>query len=210
MGTTQVIVEHVRVTDQIADNAEADARQSGETVTVLNDSVARIGSVIELIRSVASQTNLLALNATIEAARAGEAGRGFSVVAAEVKALAEQTARATDEIASHIQAIQSATHAAVGSMQAFSGRIGEIKTSTTAIAAAVQQQQSATDGMTTTIRDAVNRAQSANGQASEVARSVDGTRVAAGEVASSSEAVRRNAEALQSLVHKFLDDLRAA
>jgi methyl-accepting chemotaxis protein len=210
VGATHVIVEHVRTTDQIAENAETDARQSGETVTVLNNSVARIGSVIELIRSVASQTDLLALNATIEAARAGEAGRGFSAVAAEVKALAEQTARATDEIASHIQAIQAATHAAVGSMQAFSGRIGEIKTSTTAITAAVQQQRSATEGMTVTIRDAVERAQSANGQVNEVVQSVDGTRGAAGEVASSSEAVSRNAEALQSLVHTFLDELWAA
>jgi methyl-accepting chemotaxis protein len=210
VDSIQAIAQHVTATDLITDAANADARQSGETVTLLDDCVTRVGSVIELIRNVASQTNLLALNATIEAARAGEAGRGFSVVASEVKTLAGQTARATEEIASQIQAIQTATHAAVNSMRAFTGRVLEIKTSMAAITAAVDQQRATTQNINSTIDGAVQRANTANVQVGEVARTVDGTRAAANDVEASSAGVRRCTEELQTIVHRFLNDLRAA
>jgi methyl-accepting chemotaxis protein len=75
----------------------------------LSRAAQEIGDVVKLITAIAEQTNLLALNATIEAARAGDAGRGFAVVASEVKSLASQTARATDEISTHIAGMQNAT-----------------------------------------------------------------------------------------------------
>jgi methyl-accepting chemotaxis protein len=89
-----------------------------EAVDVLTDNAKKIDSVVKLISEIAAQTNLLALNATIEAARAGEAGRGFSVVAQEVKSLANQTAKATEEIAAQVGAMQSATTRAVGEIAA--------------------------------------------------------------------------------------------
>src|SRR5271170_2487762 len=90
----------------IAKMAVDQASEAERTMRELRDGAQKIGAIVAMINDIASQTNLLALNATIEAARAGEAGKGFAVVASEVKSLASQTARATEEIAAHIGAIQ--------------------------------------------------------------------------------------------------------
>ena len=103
------IGRRVRDSNQIAEAAVLQAQQTDGRIGKLSRAAQEIGDVVKLITAIAEQTNLLALNATIEAARAGDAGRGFAVVAAEVKSLASQTAKATDEISSHIAGMQGAT-----------------------------------------------------------------------------------------------------
>ncbi|MFI8735776.1 methyl-accepting chemotaxis protein [Ectopseudomonas toyotomiensis] len=101
--------------DQI-DSLASEVEQSAKAIADLNQESARIGSVLEVIRNVAEQTNLLALNAAIEAARAGEQGRGFAVVADEVRALAKRAQDSTEEIESLIAGLQRMAKGAVQQM----------------------------------------------------------------------------------------------
>ena len=107
-------------------------------------SASKIGEVVSLIQDIAEQTNLLALNATIEAARAGEAGKGFAVVASEVKELATQTAKATEAISEQIAGIQSKTDSSVEAIRSISNTMAKVSSSTEAIAAAVEEQGAST------------------------------------------------------------------
>ena len=129
----------------VAGHANDESRRANERIQGLVESAQKIGEVVRLIQDIASQTNLLALNATIEAARAGEAGKGFAVVAGEVKTLASQTARATEEIAGQVQAVQHATEDAVQAIGSIGGTIARIHEISATIAAAVEQQGAATN-----------------------------------------------------------------
>ncbi|MEV8510092.1 methyl-accepting chemotaxis protein [Actinoplanes sp. NPDC051475] len=116
------------------------AGTANERITELGQSSTQIGAVGELIKSIAEQTNLLALNATIEAARAGEAGKGFAVVAGEVKDLAQRTSDATGQIAHMIDAIQTDSVGAAGSIEEIVRLIGQIEGEQSSIAGAVEEQ----------------------------------------------------------------------
>ena len=129
----------------IVSNATQTAGDTEKMVFRLAKSAEHINSIAGLIRSIAEQTNLLALNATIEAARAGEAGRGFAVVASEVKGLAIQTAKATEDISGQIAEVQSSTGLAVDRIKSIVGVMSEIDGATAEIAAAVRQQGIATE-----------------------------------------------------------------
>ena len=189
---------------EAASHSVAEAQTTNEHMMHLTDTVQEIGEVVNLIRSIAGQTNLLALNATIEAARAGEAGRGFAVVASEVKSLAVQTARATEQIAGQIDAVQSSTRVAVDAIRRNTERMREIDSYTSAVALSLQQQDNATDEISHNVASAANGAKGMVSVLEEVTRAVEDTRAAAGKVLAASETVEVAATSLQRGIEGFL------
>jgi methyl-accepting chemotaxis protein len=193
-----------------AAQAVEQAAKSDRTVQGLAESAGRIGTVVELITSIAAQTNLLALNATIEAARAGEYGKGFAVVASEVKSLASQTARATDEIADHISAVQMVAQDAVAAIKAIGGTIGQVSQVAASIAAAVEQQGAATREISASTQVAAASTVKVSEGISGATAGAEAAGDAAQNVMMAAQALDSETSALRNQIHTFLDQIRAA
>ncbi len=204
------IATRTRTSDQVARTAVDQARRTADRLGEFADLARRIGAVVGLIRDIAEQTNLLALNATIEAARAGEAGRGFAVVASEVKALANQTARATEDIAAHVEGIQSASSEAVAAIGSVGTTIDEMAGITEAVARAMSEQSAAVNA----IAEGMHRATAESQRGSQaIAGSADGAREAGGmaaDVGRLAGDLGRRAEDLAAEVDHFLKSIAAA
>jgi methyl-accepting chemotaxis protein len=200
------IGETTRVVDHVTDNARA----TDVSVTSLAQAAQKIGEVVDLIRDIAEQTNLLALNATIEAARAGEMGRGFAIVAAEVKSLANQTSRATGEIAELIAAIQSSTGASVSAIKSLAAAMENVNTYTSSIATAVDRQGSATSDISANVQHAAAETHKAASNMAGVTAAVDATRQSAAQVEHASADVVAQTRDLRDVVNRFLTEVAAA
>ena len=191
-------------TNDLVGVAVKEATATNAEIRSLANAAQKIGDVVKLIQDVAGQTNLLALNATIEAARAGEAGRGFAVVASEVKSLAVQTAKATEEIAGQIAAVQASTGAAVGAIGRIADRMQEISQFTAAAAASVQQQNAATSEISQNVASAADGTKEIVAVLGDVAGAATETRASAETVLAASKAVETAAADLRTEVEGFL------
>jgi hypothetical protein len=157
-STATSIENQVAAADQVTARVVEQAQVADTVVLALAESLRRVSGVASLINRVADQTNLLALNATIEAARAGESGRGFSVVANEVKDLSRDTARFTEEITGIIGSLQNDADAVASAIKGMGEGIGGIGTATTLIREEVDEQRTALEQLNVQAEEAISRA----------------------------------------------------
>lgn len=209
-SSIEEISRQVTSSREITETAQETSVRATTAIQELSDMAQKVGDVVNLITDIAEQTNLLALNATIEAARAGEAGRGFAVVASEVKGLAEQTAKATDEIASQIKSMQSATDNSVSAIEEIRGVVGQLGETAITIATAVGQQSASTQEISHSAQQAATGTQEVANNIESVRSAVSETGSAASEVLEAASGLSQQSEALDRQIDVFLSDIRAA
>ncbi|UUX51227.1 methyl-accepting chemotaxis protein [Nisaea acidiphila] len=202
------IGRQVAQASNVASGAVREAAETNNKVQGLAEAAQKIGEVVGLITDIAEQTNLLALNATIEAARAGEAGKGFAVVASEVKNLASQTASATEEISAQIQGIQSSTQESVTAIGAITQTIEQVDSIAAAIAAAVEQQTAATQEIARNVEEASAGTTQVTGNIQEVSGATQTTGDLAHRIETESVALSEKSEQLKAEIQRFLAGIR--
>ncbi|WP_419903388.1 methyl-accepting chemotaxis protein [Kiloniella sp.] len=204
------INRQVGQSSEIASDAVSKADANIATIKGLEEASNRIGEVVGLISDIAEQTNLLALNATIEAARAGEAGKGFAVVASEVKNLANQTAKATEEISGQVDEMQGVTRTAVDAIEAIGKTIESMNEISVSISTAIEEQGSATQEISRNVQEA-------SAGTAEVTSNMQGVSEASTQTGNSSQQVLEasndlatQAEQMRESVNAFIEGIRAA
>jgi methyl-accepting chemotaxis protein len=187
----------------IVANAVTAAEGANRTVIKLSGSSEQIGHVAKVIATIAEQTNLLALNATIEAARAGELGKGFAVVAGEVKDLARETAKATEDIAQQINALQADSADAADAIGGIASTINEVALIQQSIAAAVEEQSASTQEIGNRVAGAAGRTGDIAARVGAVTTTSQEATSAAAQTQQAAQELAATADELRSVISQF-------
>lgn len=206
-GSFGGIVDQIIKTNSAIARASHTAEGAVEVINTLSISAKEIESVIELIQEIADQTNLLALNATIEAARAGAAGRGFSVVASEVKTLATQTGRATHEISVKITDVRNAVTHSVEAIRSLSDLMSDVGALTLGMTATIDQQSLSTSEISQSVQSAASATEHVAKNIRRTAATVSGTRRSASDLLSEAGRLSEQAQVLRSSIDQFLKNV---
>ena len=201
------ISEQMRRGSGLGREAVQRAKASRATIDALARAADQIGDIVSVINEIAEQTNLLALNATIEAARAGEAGRGFSVVASEVKTLATQTGKSTEQIGAKVAEIQSTTREVVGSLTSVAEAIDQLSGVTESVSVAIEQQRAASEDFATRTDNPGFAVADFSGRMADIADMVHRSRTTAQDVAAVAAAMQ---SVSQTLCEEIPDIVRKA
>ncbi|MBT0961506.1 methyl-accepting chemotaxis protein [Denitromonas iodatirespirans] len=202
---SEVIVRTVAEMEGIARTVSEAAR----TIQAVGDSSQRISHVVQVIREVAEQTNLLALNAAIEAARAGEQGRGFAVVADEVRKLAERTAQATTDISDMIGTMQSSSGAAVSTMEQAVKRVGDGVDLATRAGESMQAISGGTQQAVAAVNEISSALREQSVASNEIAANVERIAQMSEENSAATRQAHATAAQLQALADSTLNAVRA-
>jgi methyl-accepting chemotaxis protein len=207
VGLTASIEEIARLISKLTSMAERATERAAFTkdrVLGLATATQQIGVVVSLVRGIANQTNLLALNATIEASRSGDVGKGFGVVAGEVKQLAGQTGKATGDINAYVEAIRSSTDEVSKAIQTITDVISEMANSATEIASAIAEQEATTRGISQNMQQAAEGNRHIESSLENVTEDAKRTTHAAAQARNASENVAGQTETLRYAVAEFL------
>lgn len=189
------VTSQVAATRELIQNTSTEATNVSESLSGLTNAANKIADMVTIISDIAEQTNLLALNATIEAARAGEAGKGFAVVASEVKSLANQTSRSLEEIQAGVDDMQGEVTGAVGRVQNIAHQMTELTERSESVSESVDQQSTVTKEIAQTI-------QSASANVKEVALQIE-------KLASENTAVAQNSQGISDLTNEIDEGVAA-
>lgn len=194
---------------QASGEAVSETKLSMDRMLDLNSAIHKINEITNLITSIAQQTNLLALNATIEAARAGEAGKGFSVVASEVKSLANETAKATEEIRNQVAEILVKSDATVQSIEKVRAVIQNVNSVSGDTAESISQQKQAVDEIARNVDQASAGTSEISHNITSISDAAFRTGVSAEEVLESAIRLSTQNRILKESVNGFISDLKS-